>query len=242
MGTGDTEAAEALNTLVSNHAKTLKFHQRRVCFIEDLAALTSTKPSAGKKRKMDNPQDSRQKKLAKAFVDQTKVDYAHGAARLTVDTAGGFLDNFCEPNLISYDEWCVAASSTDELQVDYEKELASCHKQSGIDVLASKLTEYCVKLKRNKQESMKMAFFVGRLCHFIRQREVHTWDRIADDLGIGKTTLQNYQNLYLFLDLYPRFFRVQGLSYTALMKYRDVLLGAFKKSKEIREVWSDIHK
>ena len=58
-------------------------------------------------------------------------------------------------------------------------------------------------------------------------------------MGMSKSTLQNYQNLYQFLADYPRFLRVR-ISYTALLKYSKKLVELFNANPELKAVWSDL--
>ena len=74
---------------------------------------------------------------------------------------------------------------------------------------------------------------------FLRGKGAETWNTIVKELGMGKTTLHNYQTLYKFLSDYPRFLRVR-IAYTALLKYAKKLVELFNANSDLKAKWANL--
>ena len=150
-----------------------------------------------------------------------------------------FLD-WCEDNIIPFEEWRRTKHAR-ELQISFAEESKSFDANTPTVLLVAKAKEYASRLVRSEAETMKIAFFVGRAVDCLRSKGTETWLSVVDQIGHGLSikTLSKYQDLYRFLDAFPRFLRVK-ISYTALLKNAKKFTKKAKDDRELSVRWKSL--
>lgn len=159
-------------------------------------------------------------------------------------TGASKLDDFnafwiwCEENTLSHHEW-IRTKEARELQVNFEEEMKSVTESTEVPSLIVRAQAISSRLVKSEAESTKMAFLLGRIVFFIRRNGAQTWNEVADQVGFGLTrrSLMRYQELFEFLNDYPRFLRTR-ISYTALLKYSKQIRKELESNHTKKTLWA----
>ena len=114
-----------MTRLIAQHLHDSGLH-RQLCLVEDITKLRV-------KDKKKTAKEEAVESAAKDFVDALNRDSHCGGSNIT--NAHHWLEDYCEPNLIPYDEWA-RTKTAEELQLCLDDEVKTFDKKSPITYVA----------------------------------------------------------------------------------------------------------